>query len=299
MVNYSKLHREAENTLWICYRFPEGPIFSRENRPMKDIPESIEAYRDKKWRRRETMRIEKAPEAESFVENLGFCLALTDSRTPLPSLYTAVCGRRDVHAPRNVQKDPEFSLAWVLKDEVMQRGNVYYSKLVKGRSMFVSPRLIPHFNAIHGISKSREKISLTLDAQTILKTLRNEWESSTGDLKDETNIRDRRRLTKGLEELQRSMKVIPYEVIYKPKFTYLWTLAESRFADELTTKVDREKAIKQLAKVFLKMCGMTLRGDLARTIGVPAKQAGYANHQLVDEGFAERVENGVYVLNGI
>jgi hypothetical protein len=28
---------------------------------------------------------------------------LTDSRRPGPSLYVAVCGRRDAHMPRNVQ----------------------------------------------------------------------------------------------------------------------------------------------------------------------------------------------------
>ncbi|MEZ5345447.1 MAG: hypothetical protein R2681_07830 [Pyrinomonadaceae bacterium] len=266
---------------------------------MTEIPETIQAYRDKKWRREETLKVTKAAEVEQMVNDVGFCLTLTDSRTSLPSVYVAVCGRRDVHAPKNVQKDEECSLAWVLKDEVMQRGNVYYSKLVKGRAMFVAPRLIPYFNAIHGVSKKLEKVTLTLDAQTILSTLRKEWESSTGDLKEETKITDRKRLTKGLDELQKSMKVIPYEVIYKPKFTYLWTLAESRFADQLAIKVSREDAIRELAKVFLTMCGITLRGELAKAIGVPPKQAGYANHRLVDEGFAERIEDGVYKLKFI
>jgi len=261
-----------------------------------EIPEEIEKYRDKKWRREEILKVDSAAKAEEFVNDVGFCWALTDSRTPLPSVYIAVCGRRDVHAPKNVQKDQEMSLAWTLKDEVMQRGKIYYSKLVKGKAMFVAPRLIPYFNAIHGVPKSLEKVTLTLDAQTILENLREEWESSTGDLKEETNIHDRKRLTKGLDELQKTLKVIPYEVLYKPKFTYLWTLAEARFMEELSEKVSREEAIKELAKVFLEMCGMTLRGELAKAIGVPGKQAGYANHQLVDEGFAERVEDGVYIL---
>ena len=49
----------------------------------------------------------KARKVEAMVEDLGFCLTLTDSRTDLPSVYIAVCGRRDAHAPRNVQKDYE------------------------------------------------------------------------------------------------------------------------------------------------------------------------------------------------
>ncbi len=111
-----------------------------------------------KWRREETLKIETAREVEAFVEDLGFCLALTDSRTNLPSVYIAVCGRRDVFSPKNVQKDYEKDLAWTLKDEVMRGGKVYYSKLCKGRAMFVAPRLVPYFNAVWGVSKNQEKV---------------------------------------------------------------------------------------------------------------------------------------------
>ncbi len=263
---------------------------------MKELPEEIEQYRDKKWRREETLKIDKATEVERLVEEIGFCNALTDSRTNLPSVYIAVCGRRDAHMPRNVQKDPESSLSWVLKDEVMQRGKIYYSKLVKGRAMFVAPRLIPYFNAIHGFPKSKEKEKLSTDAIKVLKVLRKEWESATADLREDAKIEERRKLTKALEDLQKCMKVVPYEVLYKPKFTYLWTLAEARFPDELAKKIKCEKAIEELAKVFLEMCGMTLKGDLAKAIGVTRKEAGLANHKLVDEGFSERIETGVYKL---
>ncbi len=104
-----------------------------------------------------------------MIEDLGFCLTLTDSRTNLPSVYIAVCGRRDAHTPRNVQKDYECSLAWTLKDEVMQRGKFYYAKLCKGRSMFVAPRLVPFFNAVWGVPKAKEKEILSKEAIKNLK----------------------------------------------------------------------------------------------------------------------------------
>src|SRR5881394_2223932 len=107
---------------------------------MRELPEEIEQYRDRKWRREDALKIETAEEAEAMVEDLGFCLGLTDVRKELPSLYIAICGRRDAHMPRNVQKDPEASAAWVLKDAVLERGRVYYGKLVKGHSMFLAPR---------------------------------------------------------------------------------------------------------------------------------------------------------------
>ena len=263
---------------------------------MKISFEEVENFRDRKWRREETLKIETAPEVEAMVEDLGFCLGLTDSRTNLPSVYIAVCGRRDAYSPKNVQKDYEMSLAWTLKDEVMMRGKVYYSKLCKGRSTFVAPRLIPYFNAIWGIPKKDEKEKLSADAQKVLKVLRKEWEMGTADLRAEAGIETRPKLSKALDELQKCLKVIPQEVLYQPKFTYIWTLAEARFPKELSKKITREEAVKELAREFLKMCGTTALGEFAKAFGFWRWEAGKANHALVDEGFAERLATGIYKL---
>ncbi len=259
-----------------------------------ELPEEIEQFRDRKWRREEILKVETAREVEAMVEDLGFCLGLTDSRTNLPSVYIAVCGRRDAYSPKNVQKDYEMSLAWTLKDEVMRGGKVFYGKLCKGRSMFVAPRLVPYFNAVWGVPKSREKEILSTDANKILKVLRKEWEMGTADLRAETKIENRQKLTKALDELQRAVKVVPLEVLYQPKFTYIWTLTEARFPKETTKKVTREHAVKELARAFLEMCRMTHRGEFAKALGITRKEAGLANHALVKEGFAARVSTGVY-----
>jgi hypothetical protein len=263
---------------------------------MKISFEEVEEFRDKKWRREETLKIETALEVEALVEDLGFCLALTDARTNLPSVYIAVCGRRDAHSPKNVQKDYEMSLAWTLKDEVMMRGKVYYSKLCKGRAMFVAPRLIPYFNAIWGIPKKEEKANLSKDANQILKVLRKEWEMGTSDLRAEAKIENRAKLSKALDELQKCLKVVPQEVLYQPKFTYIWTLAEARFPNELAEKISRQKAVKELAREFLKMCGTNALGEFAKAFGLTRKEAGKANHQLVNENFAQRIMTGIYRL---
>jgi hypothetical protein len=67
------------------------------------LPEEFEAYRDKTWRRMPELRVEDAAHAERLVEDLGFCGTLTDARRPGPSLYIAVCGRRDAYMPRNAR----------------------------------------------------------------------------------------------------------------------------------------------------------------------------------------------------
>ncbi len=161
-----------------------------------------------------------------------------------------------------MQKDYEMSLAWTLKDEVMMRGKVYYCKLCKGRAMFVAPRLIPYFNAIWGVPKNREQSVLSGSANKILKVLRKEWEMGTADLRQETGITTRPRLNKALDKLQRAMKVIPQEVLYQPRFTYIWTLAEARFPKEMAKKISRQEAIKKLAENFLQIAGTTLSANL-------------------------------------
>ena len=263
---------------------------------MREIPEEIELYRDRKWRREESLKVDSAEAVERHVEDLGFCLGLTDARKDLPSVYIAVCGRRDAHMPRNVQKDYEASRAWVLKDEVMARGRVYYAKLIKGKSWFLAPRIIPVFNAIWGCSRKGEAGILSKNAQTVLKVLRKEWEMATSDLRAECGFKDKKDLTNAMDELQRRMKVVPQEALYVPKFTYIWTLAEARFPEEMEIKMPRDEAVRELARAYLQMCGMTLLGDLSRTFGFPRWESGRANHQLVDEGFAERLATGVYNL---
>jgi len=122
---------------------------------------------------------------------------------------------------------------------------------------------------------------------------------ATADLREACGFKDKKDLTNALDELQKRMKVVPQEVVYVPKFTYIWTLAEARFPEELKIKMPRDEAVRELARDFLSLNGMTLLGDLSRQFGFYRWESGRANHQLVDEGFAERLATGVYVLADI
>jgi len=259
------------------------------------IPDEIEEYRDGWWRREATRQVETALDAEHFIDRAGFAACLTDSRRPGPSLYVAVCGRRDAVMPRNVQKDPEASHAWVLKDELMKRGNVYYAKLAGGRAMFLAPRMIPYFHAVWGVRRAEETRRLGRHARAVLRVLRHEWEMSSSDLREESGIKDRAAFTKALDELQAAMIVIPSEVLYRP-FTYIWTLGVGRFPDALRRRVSRDAALREIARCFLAGAGMTIRGELARVTGLSRPDAGRGNRALVAEGSAEMLGTGVYRL---
>jgi hypothetical protein len=265
-------------------------------RTRPQIPAEIEEYRDERWCREATRQVQTALDAERFIERTGFAACLTDSRRPGPSLYVAVCGRRDAVMPRNVQKDPEASLTWMLKDEIVRRGRVYYAKLARGKAMFLAPRMIPYFHAVWGVRKSEETRRLSRHARAVLKVLRKEWEMSSSDLRDESRVTNRAAFTRALDELQAAMIVIPAQVVYQPKFTYIWTLGVGQFPEALVRRVSRDTALREIARAFLAGAGMTIPGELARVTGLSRPEAGRGNRALVAEGYATMAAPGFYRL---
>jgi hypothetical protein len=258
------------------------------------LPDFIEDHRDTHWCREDMRRIETAYEAERFVERVGFAACMTDVRRPGPSLYVAVCGRRDAVMPRNVQKDPESSLTWTLKDELLVRGNVYYAKLARGKATFIAPRLVPHFQALFGMRRAEEPRRLSKTARAVLHALRKEWEMATSDLRIDSGVKDRTKFNRALDELQASMLVVPGGVYYEPKFTYTWTLAVGRFPDQLRQRIKRDVALREIARSFLASAGMTIPGELARVTGLSRRDAGLGNRALVAEGYATMLSPGTY-----
>jgi hypothetical protein len=265
----------------------------------RELPAELEEYRDQRWCREGTRLVETVLDAERFIERVGFAACLTDSRRPGPSLYVAVCGRRDAVLPRHVQKDPETSLTWRLKDELVRRGRIYYGKLARGKATFIAPRMIPYFRAVWGVRRSEERHRLSRNAQAVLKVLRSEWEMASSDLRQESGVKDRGAFTRAIDELQAAMIVVPSEAAYVPKFTYLWTLGVGRFPDALLRRVSRETALREIARCFLAGAGMTIPGELARVTGLSRPEAGRGNRALVAEGYATMLAPGLYRLRDV
>jgi hypothetical protein len=162
--------------------------------------------------------------------------------------------------------------------------------------MFLARRMVPFFKTLWGMSRREETLHLSKPALAVLRVLRKEWEMGTADLRAESGIPDRRVFAGAIDELQAAMIVLPNEVLYEPKFTYLWGLAEERFAEELARKISRQEALREVARCFLDGAGLTIPGELARVAGLSRPDAGLGNHALVKEGYAVRVGPGTYRL---
>jgi len=92
------------------------------------------------------------------------------------------------------------------------------------------------------------------------------------------------------------MIVAPSQVFYQPKFTYIWTLAVGRFPDALRRRVNRDIALREIARCFLAGAGLTIPGELARVTGLSRPDAGRGNRALVAEGYATMLAPGTYQL---
>jgi hypothetical protein len=92
------------------------------------------------------------------------------------------------------------------------------------------------------------------------------------------------------------MIVVPSDVFYQPKFTYVWALGVGRFPGALVRRVSREAALREIARCFLAGAGMTIPGEMASVTGLPRPEAGRGNRALVAEGYATMPAAGVYQL---
>jgi len=122
---------------------------------------------------------------------------------------------------------------------------------------------------------------------------------ATSDLSVESGVTDRVAFTRAIDQLQAAMIVIPSEVVYLPKFTYIWTLGVGRFPDALMRRVNRQTALREIARCFLAGAGMTIPGELARVTGLSRPDAGLGNRALVAEGVATLVARGTYQLASV
>ena len=118
----------------------------------------------------------------------------------------------------------------------------------------------------------------------------------TAELRAESGVGDRKAFTLAIDELQAAMLVMPAEVIYEPKFTYLWGLVEERFPEQLSQKIARATALREIARCFLDGAGLTVPGELARVTGLSRPDAGLGNRALVKEGHAVMLSQGTYRL---
>ena len=186
---------------------------------------------------------------------------------------------------------------WVLKDEIIARGRIYYAKLARGKAMFLAPRMIPYFHAIWGMRRSDEAARLSRSAQAIVRVLRKEWEMSSVDLRTESGVKKRAAFTRALDELQAAMIVVPSAGALSAE-VHLHLDAGGRPVPRgaETARRSRHRATRDRPRLSRRRRNDDCPAKWPGSPGVSRRDAGRGNRALVAEGYATTSAPGVYRL---
>jgi hypothetical protein len=171
------------------------------------------AAHEVRWRN----KVRTAGDALRFIDATGFCVLFPLKNVPLPSLYYA-CARRNIHLGPGWDKFCE--MIWKWKDELPHRRRAYYSKCMRGRGMFVSLKLLPHFLAMRksaAVAGEPERFyaegRISHDALVVWKTLEEHGPLATLELRHACKMESKSgnaRYKRAMLELQCHMVIVHF-----------------------------------------------------------------------------------------
>ena len=116
---------------------------------------------------------------------------------------------------------------------------------------------------------------------------------ASSDLRADSGISDRTLFTLALDELQAAMIVVPTDVIYEPKFTYLGASLRNDFPGALAKDQPRDRSSGNRAMLPRQSRTDGSRRTRACDRSVPSGCRS-GNRALVKEGYAEMIAPGTY-----
>ena len=112
---------------------------------MTRVPDkSLQTYRARTYKTAPGTRLQTLDDALAFVEARGFATLWPIQSFDLPSLWTAVAGDRPVAD----EHDDPGHITWSWKDQMLDKRQWYYGKLLRGKATLVSLEVIPVFYAL-------------------------------------------------------------------------------------------------------------------------------------------------------
>jgi hypothetical protein len=229
--------------------------------------EQVEKHRDRKFRRRSSLRVRGAASALEFIKDVGFCTAFS-AHDHLPCLWVAICGKRNPRIPHHTHSDYAIGLTWHLKDRLPDERKVFYARLLNGKPSLISLEYLPYFYRVFGpLAGENFPGKLGLTEQGILDWLRTHPPQPTHALRINAAFEGKPRKTrfeKAVAKLQEQFYVVKTQTVYEPKFTYYWGLFARVFpqAARQAARVSREKALERILVKYFQAVHCARRREL-------------------------------------
>lgn len=255
----------------------------------------LESYRARTFRLLPDLRLQTLADAIQFVNERGFVYFWPIKGVVLPNLWTAVAGNRPVAD----QHDDPGHVTWGWKDNMLDKRQWYYAKLLRGRATMVALEIVPYFYALsenygdpdHDYIQQYADGLLSQPAKAIFEALLHE-----GPL-DTVNLRRKIRMTskssnspfeRALVELQRDFKVLPVGVARSGgwRYSFVYELVHRYYPDlaERARPIARKAARRRLAALFFEAVGAGTADEVRRLFQWKPKEVNRTLQTMVETG---------------
>lgn len=262
----------------------------------------VETYRAYTFRLEEERRLHTRQEAVAFVEERGFVSFWPIKDMILPSLWAAVAGDRPV---ADAHDDPGH-VTWGWKDELLDKKQWYYAKVLRGKATMISLSVAPLFYALsenYGEPEADylqlfEDGLITREAKIIYEVLLQAGPLDTVHLRRMTQMTSRRSdspFSRAMTYLQRDFKILPVGVSQSGGWRYSFIYdAVHRHYPQLSQQaraIGRNEARQRLALLYLASVGVATANDVRKVFQWRPHEVQAALRRGVESGELERFQN--------
>jgi len=265
--------------------------------------ERLNVYQQQTFRLRSDLRLQSKEDGLAFVNQRGFVYFWPIKGILLPNLWMAVAGNRPV---ADAHDDPGH-ITWGWKDEMLDKRQWYYGKILRGKATMIALEMVPYFYALSENYGDPEKDYLQLyddgllsrEAKMIYEILLKEGPLDTVNMRRLVHMTGKASnspFERALVALQRDFKILPVGIAQAGawRYSFIYDLVHRYYPElpEQARPIRRSEARRILVERYLTSVGAATLGDTWKLFQWPREDLNRTVAQLVEES---RLESGYRV----
>jgi hypothetical protein len=265
--------------------------------------ERLNVYQQQTFRLRSDLRLRSKEDGLAFVNQRGFVYFWPIKGILLPNLWMAVAGNRPV---ADAHDDPGH-ITWGWKDEMLDKRQWYYGKILRGKATMIALEMVPFFYALSENYGDPEKDYLQLyddgllsrEAKMIYEILLKEGPLDTVNMRRLVHMTGKASnspFERALVALQRDFKILPVGIAQAGawRYSFIYDLVHRYYPElpEQARPIRRSEARRILVERYLTSVGAATLGDTWKLFQWPRGDLNRTVAQLVEES---RLESGYRV----
>ena len=261
--------------------------------------EIIRNYRRKTFRSEPADRVHNQQEAIQFVNQRGFISFWPISGIPLPSLWVAAAGDRQVAD----EHDDPGHITWGWKDDLLGKGVWFYGRILARKNSMISLEELPYFYALSpnygepevDYLEDYHRGSLPLEARNVYEALLKEGPLDSITLRRAAHLStsgSESRFNRALEILQTSFRLAPVGISTNGAwhYSFIYDLFHRHFpqAIEKSRLISEKQAHAHLLQVYLESVAACTARDITRVFRWDLDTVEETLYKLIDLNFILR-----------